>query len=73
MKYLFCYFVGNNPEDESVHFAVSDNADGPYFEPEDNSLRKKVKESMAVAILSFLLLIIGLKQGCRKGAFRRLI
>lgn len=28
-KYLFCYFTGNLPEEESVHFAVSD--DGYYF------------------------------------------
>ena len=25
MKYLFCYFVGNKPEEESVHFAVSED------------------------------------------------
>lgn len=24
-KYLFCYFVGNQPEEERVHFAVSDD------------------------------------------------
>ncbi len=30
MKYLFCYFVGNRPEDERVHFAVS--SDGYNFE-----------------------------------------
>ncbi len=30
MKYLFCYFVGNKPEEERVHFAVS--ADGYSFE-----------------------------------------
>lgn len=30
MKYLFCYFVGNRPEEESVHFAVS--SDGYNFE-----------------------------------------
>ena len=24
-KYLFCYFVGNKPEEERVHFAVSDD------------------------------------------------
>lgn len=24
-KYLFCYFVGNRPEEERVHFAVSDD------------------------------------------------
>ena len=24
-KYLFCYFIGNLPEEESVHFAVSDD------------------------------------------------
>lgn len=24
-KYLFCYFVGNLPEEERVHFAVSDD------------------------------------------------
>ena len=28
-KYLFCYFTGNEPENESVHFAVSD--DGYHF------------------------------------------
>ena len=31
MKYLFCYFIGNMPEEESVHFAVS--SDGYNFEP----------------------------------------
>ncbi len=30
MKYLFCYFTGNRPEEERVHFAVS--ADGYNFE-----------------------------------------
>lgn len=30
MKYLFCYFVGNNPEEEAVHFALS--SDGYNFE-----------------------------------------
>lgn len=30
MKYLFCYFVGNKPEEERVHFAVS--VDGYNFE-----------------------------------------
>lgn len=29
-KYLFCYFVGNEPEEERIHFAVS--ADGYHFE-----------------------------------------
>ena len=29
MKYLFCYFVGNNPKEESVRFAVSE--DGYHF------------------------------------------
>ena len=28
-KYLFCYFTGNEPENESVHFAVSE--DGYHF------------------------------------------
>lgn len=30
MKYLFCYFTGNRPEEERVHFAVS--SDGYNFE-----------------------------------------
>lgn len=30
-KYLFCYFVGNEPEEERVHFAVSE--DGYNFTP----------------------------------------
>ncbi len=30
MKYLFCFFVGNMPEEETVHFAVS--SDGYNFE-----------------------------------------
>lgn len=30
-KYLFCYFVGNKPEEETVHFAVSE--DGYNFVP----------------------------------------
>lgn len=29
--YLFCYFTGNEPENESVHFAISKN--GFDFEP----------------------------------------
>ncbi len=29
-KYLFCYFVGNEPEEETVHFALS--RDGYHFE-----------------------------------------
>lgn len=29
-KYLFCYFVGNTPEEERIHFAVSQ--DGYHFE-----------------------------------------
>ena len=24
-KYLFCYFIGNAPEEERVHFAVSED------------------------------------------------
>ena len=24
-KYLFCYFVGNEPSEETVHFAVSED------------------------------------------------
>jgi hypothetical protein len=35
MKYLFCYFVGNQPEEETVHFAVS--SDGYNFEPLNNN------------------------------------
>lgn len=30
-KYLFCYFVGNAPDEERIHFAVS--CDGYNFEP----------------------------------------
>lgn len=30
-KYLFCYFIGNSPEEERIHFAVSD--DGLNFKP----------------------------------------
>lgn len=30
-KYLFCYFIGNKPEEERIHFAVSD--DGLNFKP----------------------------------------
>ncbi len=35
MKYLFCYFVGNKPEEERVHLAVS--ADGYNFEALNNN------------------------------------
>lgn len=35
MKYLFCYFVGNKPEEERVHFAVS--IDGYNFEALNNN------------------------------------
>ncbi len=34
-KYLFCYFVGNEPEQESIHFAVSE--DGYNFQPLNNN------------------------------------
>ncbi|MCH5316687.1 MAG: glycoside hydrolase family 43 protein [Eubacterium sp.] len=34
-KYLFCYFVGNKPEEERVHFAVSD--DGYHFRALNNN------------------------------------
>lgn len=34
-KYLFCYFIGNLPEEESVHFAVSD--DGYNFTALNNN------------------------------------
>lgn len=30
-KYLFCYFIGNEPEKESINFAVS--SDGYNFTP----------------------------------------
>ncbi len=35
MRYLFCYFVGNRPEEERVHFAVS--TDGYHFEALHNN------------------------------------
>ncbi len=35
MKYLFCYFIGNKPEEERVHFAVS--VDGYNFEALNNN------------------------------------
>ena len=35
MKYLFCYFVGNKPEEERVHLAVS--ADGYNFDALNNN------------------------------------
>jgi hypothetical protein len=34
-KYLFCYFTGNEPENESVHFAVSE--DGYNFTALNNN------------------------------------
>ncbi len=34
-KYLFCYFVGNKPEEERLHFAVSE--DGYVFKPLNNN------------------------------------
>lgn len=34
-KYLFCYFTGNEPENESVHFAVSN--DGYHFNALNNN------------------------------------
>lgn len=34
-KYLFCHFVGNAPEEERIHFAVS--ADGYNFRPLNNN------------------------------------
>lgn len=35
MKYLFCYFLGNEPEEERVCFAVSE--DGYHFKPLNNN------------------------------------
>ncbi|MGN0522032.1 MAG: glycoside hydrolase family 43 protein [Eubacterium sp.] len=35
MNYLFCYFTGNEPENESVHFALS--KDGYNFTPLNNN------------------------------------
>lgn len=35
MPYLFCYFTGNEPENESVHFATS--LDGYHFEALNNN------------------------------------
>lgn len=34
-KYLFCYFVGNLPQEESVHFAIS--SDGYHFQALNNN------------------------------------
>lgn len=34
-KYLFCYFVGNEPDEETVHFAVSN--DGYHFDALNNN------------------------------------
>ena len=34
-KYLFCYFTGNEPQNESVHFAVS--TDGYNFTALNNN------------------------------------
>lgn len=34
-KYLFCYFTGNEPENESVHFAIS--KDGYHFDALNNN------------------------------------
>ena len=34
-KYLFCYFIGNAPEEERVHFALSE--DGYNFSPLNNN------------------------------------
>lgn len=34
-KYLFCYFVGNEPHEESVHFALS--SDGYHFDALNNN------------------------------------
>lgn len=36
-KYLFCYFVGNEPDEESVHFALS--GDGYHFDALNNNER----------------------------------
>ena len=35
MPYLFCYFTGNEPENESIHFAVS--KDGYHFDALNNN------------------------------------
>lgn len=42
-KYLFCYFTGNEPENESVHFAVSD--DGYHFNALNNN-EKVITQSL---------------------------
>lgn len=42
-KYLFCYFTGNLPEEEAVHFALSD--DGYHFEALNNN-RPVIKQTL---------------------------
>ena len=42
-KYLFCYFIGNAPEEERVHFALSD--DGYNFNAL-NSNKSIIKQNL---------------------------
>ena len=52
MKYLFCYFVGNKPEEERVHFAVS--VDGYNFEALNGNeavIKQNLGRNAAVTLL----------------------
>lgn len=46
--YLFCYFTGNEPENESVHFAISKN--GFDFEPV-NGGKKIIEQKLGKKML----------------------
>lgn len=72
-KYLFCYFVGNEPEEERIHFAVS--ADGYHFEALNNNEpvilqtlgKKSVRDPYILKGEDGCYYIIGTDMACSEG------
>ncbi len=72
-KYLFCYFVGNEPEQERIHFAVSE--DGYNFEALNNNEavitqnlgKKSVRDPYILRGEDGYFYIIGTDMKCEEG------
>lgn len=72
-KYLFCYFIGNEPEEERIHFAVSE--DGYNFEALNNNEeviiqqlgKKSVRDPYILRGNDGFFYIIGTDMRCEEG------
>ncbi len=72
-KYLFVYFTGNEPEEERIHFAVSD--DGYSFEPLNNNEpvieqtlgKKSVRDPYIIRGNDGCFYIVGTDMRCEEG------